>query len=169
MEPIQKFLDLKVYQIARKLASEVFNLTKKFPPEEKYSLTDQIRRSSRSVKANIAEGWGKRKYPEVFKRHLVDSLGSLEETKSWLISSLDCNYISGEYFENLYDKYDTLGGKIFRLHERWKGNVSVVGGQKTEAGGLKSEVGGLKTEVGGRKIEVRSQRSEVGLLTSVKL
>lgn len=71
--PVKTFLDLEVYQQARQLAKEIFNLTIKFPPEEKYSLTDQIRRSSRSISANIAEGWSKRIYINSFKRHLVDA------------------------------------------------------------------------------------------------
>ena len=117
---IQSFNDLEVYQIARKLEKEIFNLTKKFPAEEKYSLTDQIRRSSRSVKANIAEGWGKKFYVDVFKRHLIDSSGSKDETISWLQSALDCNYISEEVFNSLYKEYDILGSKIFKLWENWK-------------------------------------------------
>ena len=120
MPPIERLLDLEVYRIARKLAVEVFLMTKQFPSEEKYSLTDQIRRSSRSVKANIAEGFGKKLYPEVFKKYLIDALGSLEETKSWLFSAVDCNYISNERFESLFEAYDNLGGKIFKLHQKWK-------------------------------------------------
>ena len=87
--PIKTFTDLDVYNLSHELAMEVFYLTQKLPPEEKYSLTDQVRRSSRSVAVNIAEGWGKRIYPANFKRHLADSNGSLEETKSWLLFSKD--------------------------------------------------------------------------------
>lgn len=117
---IQPFNDLEVYQIARKLANEIFELSKKFASEEKYSLTDQIRRSSRSIMANIAEGWGKKIYIDVFKRHLVDSLGSKDETLSWLQSAYDCKYISEEIYMKLYQEYSTLGGKIFKLWENWK-------------------------------------------------
>ena len=117
---IQSFNDLEVYQAARKLELRIFELSKNFPPEEKYSLTDQIRRSSRSIKANIAEGWGKKIYIDVFKRHLVDSLGSKDETLSWLQSGHDCKYISEEEYKNLYKDYDNLGGKIFKLWENWK-------------------------------------------------
>ena len=117
---IQSFNDLEVYQIARKLEKEIFELTKKFPAEEKYSLTDQIRRSSRSVKANIAEGWGKKIYIDVFKRHLVDSLGSKDETISWLQSAFDCQYISEGEYNLLCKEYDILGSKIFKLRENWK-------------------------------------------------
>ena len=72
---------MKVYNLAYKLAMEVFEMTKKFPKEETYSLTDQIRRSSRSVAINIREGFAKRKYEQVFIRQLNDALGSSEETR----------------------------------------------------------------------------------------
>ena len=118
--PIKTFLDLDIYKLSRQLAKDIFQLTLKFPPEEKYSLTDQIRRSSRSVKANIAEGWGKRIYINSFKRHLVDSNGSLEETKSWCISALDCNYISEEVYNDFINKAEVIGGKLWKLHDTWK-------------------------------------------------
>src|SRR3954464_1416855 len=95
---INSFLDLEVYQLAHKFAMTIFVLTKRFPPEEKYSLTDQIRRSSRSIAVNTAEGWGKRIYTGNFKRHLVDGMGSLEESKSWLIFTKDCYYITIEIY-----------------------------------------------------------------------
>jgi four helix bundle protein len=117
---IQSFRDLEVYQLAKKLANMIFEVSKKIPPDEKYSLTDQIRRSSRSVKANIAEGWGKKVYIDVFKRHLIDSMGSKDETLSWLESAFDCKYISDKEFERLTKEYDTLGGKIYKLWENWK-------------------------------------------------
>lgn len=118
--PIKTFLDLEIYNLSRQLAKEIFQLTLQFPAEEKYSLTDQIRRSSRSIKANIAEGWGKRIYINNFKRHLVDSNGSLEETKSWLISALDCNYISQEIFAGFITKTEIIGSKLWKLHDNWK-------------------------------------------------
>ncbi len=118
--PIKAFTDLEVYQLAHKLAMNIFWITGNFPSEERYSLTDQIRRSSRSVAGNIAEGWGKRKYPLSFKKQLVDANGSLEETKSWLMFARDCKYISMEQFDALFIEYETLGGKLWRLEERWK-------------------------------------------------
>ena len=118
--PIKTFLDLEIYNLSRQLAKEIFQLTLQFPAEEKYSLTDQIRRSSRSIKANIAEGWGKRIYINNFKRHLVDSNGSLEETKSWLISALDCNYISQEIFVDFFSKVEIIGSKLWKLHDNWQ-------------------------------------------------
>ncbi|MFH1119354.1 MAG: four helix bundle protein [Bacteroidota bacterium] len=113
-------MDLEVYRLAHKLAMDIFWISARFPVEERYSLTDQIRRSSRSVAANIAEGWGKRKYPLSFKKQLVDANGSLEETKSWLMFARDCKYISIEQFDALFTEYETLGGKLWRLEERWK-------------------------------------------------
>ena len=120
MPPIKSFRDLEVYQLARKLALQIFELSKHFPPEEKYSLTDQIRRSSRSVKANIAEGWGKRNYEDVFKRHRIDAMGSLEETKSWLLSGYDCKYIIDREYDSIFAEYELLGGKLYKLHQNWK-------------------------------------------------
>lgn len=99
---------------------DIFAMTKAFPSEEKYSLTSQIVRSSRSVAANIAEGWGKRAYEQEFKRHLVYALGSLEETKSWSKFAMDCNYISLEVFEKLFSSLDEIGAKIYKLHANWK-------------------------------------------------
>ena len=118
--PIKSFLDLEVYQLAHKFAMKVFEITQRFPPEEKYSLTDQIRRSSRSITVNTAEGWGKREYIGNFKRHLVDGMGSLEESKSWLLFAKDCNYITVDIYNQLLDEAEVLGSKLRRLHENWK-------------------------------------------------
>lgn len=90
---VKTYRDLNVYQLSYSLAMKLFEITKKFPKEETYSLTDQIRRSSRSTPVNIAEGWTKRKYENVFIRHLIDSNGSCEETKVWLDFARDCQYI----------------------------------------------------------------------------
>ncbi len=109
--PIKSFLDLEVYQLAHKFAMEIFKITKKFPSEEKYSLTDQIRRSSRSIAVNTAEGWGKRIYVGNFKRHLVDGMGSLEESKSWLLFARDCDYITIDLYNQLLTDAEVLGTK----------------------------------------------------------
>jgi len=99
---------------------EIFTTTRNFPREERYSLTDQIIRSSRSVSANVAEGWGKRIYENEFKRHLVYALGSLEETKTWLTFAKDCNYFPVEVFDAFNSKCDELGAKMYKLYENWK-------------------------------------------------
>ena len=86
--------DLKVFQLSYALAMEIFEVSKSFPREEVYSLTDQIRRSSRSVAVNIAEGFRKRQYPKVFVNKLSDSDGEATETQVWLDFALGCHYIS---------------------------------------------------------------------------
>ena len=88
------YKDLKVYQLAYKLAMEIFNESKSFPKEERYSLTDQIRRSSRSVATNIAEVFRKRQYPNMFVNKLSDSDAETAETQVWLDFSFDCGYLS---------------------------------------------------------------------------
>ncbi|HET56112.1 MAG TPA: four helix bundle protein, partial [Ignavibacteria bacterium] len=86
------FRDLIVYQLSYKLAVEIFEETKSFPKEEKYALTDQIRRSSRSVPANISEAWFRRRYPKSFVSKLIDSDGEASETTVWLDFSKDHKY-----------------------------------------------------------------------------
>ena len=101
--------DLKVYQLAYKLAMEVFNLSKSFPREELYSLTDQIRRSSRSVAANIAEGFRKRRYPNMLVSKLSDCDGEATETQVWLDFAFDCGYLSKENHDRLTIGYEEVG------------------------------------------------------------
>lgn len=103
------FKDLKVYQLAYELAMEIFNLFKDFPKEEKYSLTDQIRRSSRSVCSNIAEGYRKRIYPKHFVSKMTDADGEASETCVWLDFAKDCNYINESNNIELTEKYDEVG------------------------------------------------------------
>ena len=117
---IQSIKDLKVYNIAFDLAMEIFKLSLNFPIEEKYSLTDQIRRSSRSVAINIREGFAKRRYENVFVRHLNDSLGSSEETRGWLDFSISCGYINKRSHENLDSRYDEVNAMLFSLMNNWK-------------------------------------------------
>jgi len=117
---IKTYKDLKVYQISYKLAMDIFLLSKKFPKDEMYSLTNQIRRASRSISANIVEGWAKRSYENVFKRHLIDSIGSCGETKLWLDFSNDCNYISQVEHNNLINNCDEIGKMLNGLHDNWK-------------------------------------------------
>lgn len=90
----ESFRELLVYQKARNLASEIFRLSKGFPKEEIYSLTNQIRRSSRSVGAQIAEAWAKRKYERHFISKLTDADGEQQETQHWIETALDCGYIT---------------------------------------------------------------------------
>ncbi|HQZ49332.1 MAG: four helix bundle protein [Chitinophagaceae bacterium] len=117
---IKTVFDFDVFKLSYAIAMDIFKLTRNFPKEERYSLTDQIVRSSRSVSANIAEGWGKRIYENEFKRHLIYSMGSLEETKVWLHFSRDCSYINQEEFIVIEKKLDEAGAKIYKLHENWR-------------------------------------------------
>lgn len=108
MSQINGFRDLIVYQKAYRLAMEIFDITKTFPKEEKYSLSDQILRSSRSVTSNIAESWAKRIYPKHFISKLTDALGEEFETENWLDYSKDCKYIDIETYNKLLDGYDEI-------------------------------------------------------------
>ena len=115
MEKIRTHKDLRVFQLSFELAMEIFELSKSFPVEEKYSLTDQIRRSSRSVPTNISEAFRKRRYPKSFVAKLSDSEGEAAETQVWLDFSLKCNYISEEKYEDLYSRYDKVIGMIVNM------------------------------------------------------
>ena len=109
----KRFQDLIVYKKGFDLAMNIFEVTKSFPKEETYSLTDQIRRSSRSVCVNIAEAYRKRNYPKHFFSKLTDAENS--ETQSWLEFSLACKYISNDLFEN-YSKQTEEIGKLIRIY-----------------------------------------------------
>ncbi len=105
---INGFRDLIVYRKSYSLSMEIFELSKSFPKEEKFSLTDQIRRSSRSVPVNIAESWAKRLYIKAFVNKLTDALGEEFETEVWLDMSYDNKYIDGQIHALLISKYDEI-------------------------------------------------------------
>src|SRR5947207_10700886 len=95
LEYVKHFKDLEVYKRQRELSGGVFRLSKRFPTEEKFSLTDQLRRASRSIGAQIAEAWAKRLYPKHFVSKLSDADGEQMETQHWLIEARDCGYVEG--------------------------------------------------------------------------
>jgi four helix bundle protein len=101
--------DLKVYQLAYKLAMQIFHESKCFPSEERYSLTDQIRRSSRSVTSNIAEGYRKRQYRNAFLSKMADADGEGAETQVWIDFARDCSYWSPELACQLTTGYEEVG------------------------------------------------------------
>jgi four helix bundle protein len=103
------FRELIVYQKSRQLQRELFRITKSFPKEEMYSLTDQIRRSSRSVGANISEAWAKRRYEKHFISKLTDADGEQMETQHWIETALDCEYIDQKTSVQLVEKYFEIG------------------------------------------------------------
>ena len=104
-ESYRGFRDLIVYQKSYKVAIEITNLTKTFPKEEKYVLVDQMRRASRSIPANIAEAWARRRYPKSFVSKLVDAHGEEMEMEVWLDMSLDFEYITKDTHETLFKVY----------------------------------------------------------------
>jgi len=114
--------DLDVYCRAFDAAMTIFELSKAFPKEEKFSLTDQIRRSSRSVCANLAEAWRKRRYEKVFISKLADAEGEAAETQVWLQFAVECGYLQAEQGRTLYQSYagiiSTLVGMI-NHSEKW--------------------------------------------------
>ncbi|SRR6266540_1819417 len=118
MGAAKSFRDLKVYQATRETARTIFEISKSFPREEQYSLTDQIRRSSRAVKAMIAEAWARRRYKAAFINKIDEALGEAYETQSWLDDALDAGYLSKENFDDLYNRYDMIGGMLSRMIDR---------------------------------------------------
>jgi four helix bundle protein len=108
----ESFRDLVVYQNARKLAKSIFELIKSFSKEEMYSLTDQVRRSSRSVGAQIAEAWAKRRYKKHFVSKLTDADGEQQETQHWIETAEDCRYLSLEQTQKLNSSLSEIGRMI---------------------------------------------------------
>jgi len=117
---IRSFEDLRVYQFSLSLAQQVFTVTSRFPKEETCSLTSQLRRSSRSIPANIAEGWGKRHFVNVFRRHLTDAIGSCDETKAWLSMALSCGYVGHTTHDELRAGCMEVSGMLFALRQNWR-------------------------------------------------
>jgi four helix bundle protein len=103
------FRDLKAYQLSSDLAMQIFKESRHFPSEEKYSLTNQIRRASRSVAANIAEGYRKKRYPKMFVSKMADADGEATETQVWLDFARDCGYLSPQTQTRLTAGYEELG------------------------------------------------------------
>ena len=117
---IQSVKDIQAFNKSFQFAMFIFHASASFPKEEKYSLTDQIRRSSRSVSVNIAEGWAKRTYPKQFKRHLIDSYGSIEETKVWLEFAYQCEYLAADRYSDLSNTANLISSMVYNLHNNWK-------------------------------------------------
>jgi len=119
---INSHRNLEVFKLSFEAGMEVFTMTKTFPKEEIYSLTDQIRRSSRSVSGNLAEAFRKRRYPKAFISKLSDSEGEAAETQVWLDYALKCGYITSNLHEMLDDKYDHIIAMIVLMQshpENW--------------------------------------------------
>jgi four helix bundle protein len=117
---IKSFRDLEVYQLSYQLAMEILRVTNKFPSEEIYSLARQLRNSSRSVPGNIAEGWSKRRYENVFKRHLTDAMGSADETTVWLDMAKDSDYMRDKEHKDFIRRYSSVGAMLYKLINNWR-------------------------------------------------
>ena len=131
MAHIQSYKELRVYQAAMQAAMRIFELSKSFPAEEKYSLTDQIRKASRSVCSNIGEAWRKRRYRAHFISKLSDSEGEAEETRVWLEISLNCGYRSNADASDLDQKYDRILAQLVNMidhPEQWVISISKTRG-----------------------------------------
>jgi len=116
----KSFRDLMVYKKARSVAEEIFELTKGFPREEMYSLTDQVRRSSRSIGAQIAEAWGKRRYEKHFISKLTDADGEQLETQHWIDTAGDCGYLSSIQGGKLNDDLSEIGRMLSSMISKAK-------------------------------------------------
>jgi len=112
---IVKHTELDVYKLAFDAAMQIYELSKTFPPEEKYSLTNQIRRSSRSVCANLAEAWRKRRYEAAFINKLSDSEAEAAETQTWIQFGVKCSYFSRDDGRATYKQYDLIIGKLVHM------------------------------------------------------
>jgi four helix bundle protein len=120
MNKVNSVRELDVYKAAFSLQQEIFQISKTFPKEETYSLTDQIRRSSRSIGANLSEAWAKRSYPAHFRSKLTDADGELQETIHWLASAEACEYIDAEQASALQAHAGVIGmqlGSMINRHE----------------------------------------------------
>ena len=118
MAPARSFRELKVYEKAREAATQVFAVSKEFPREERFALTDQMRRSSRAVKAILAEAWARRRYKAAFINKIDEALGEANETQSWLDDALDAQYLSAATFKDLDERYQAIGGMLSRMIDR---------------------------------------------------
>jgi four helix bundle protein len=122
MKILRSHKELVVYKLAFKASMEIFNISKTFPKDETYSLTSQIRRSSRSVSANLAEAFRKRRYEKAFISKLSDSEGEAAETQVWLDYSFECGYMSKADYTRLLNDYENVIGKLVIMishPEKW--------------------------------------------------
>ena len=115
MQNIRNYKELRVYQAAMDAAMKIFELSKRFPTEEKYSLTDQMRRSSRSVCTNIGEAWRKRRYPAHFVSKMSDSEGEAEETRVWIEFAERCHYLTSDEAKELDGTYDRILSQLVNM------------------------------------------------------
>lgn len=118
MAKIESFRDLKVYRLSVRQAKHVFEVSQGFPADERYSLTDQVRRSSRAVGALLAEAWARRLYRAAFVNKINEALGEAMETQSWLDHALTCGYITQDEYDEMNTAWQQIGGMLHRMIQR---------------------------------------------------
>src|SRR5882672_8192308 len=118
MPVIRSFRDLDVYRMGREHSQVIFRETKLFPREEMYSLTDQIRRSSRAVNAMVAEAWARRRYPAAFVNKINEALGEAMETQAWLDHALDCGYLNSAKHRDFVAAWQSIGAMLHKMMDR---------------------------------------------------
>jgi len=118
MAIISSFRDLDVYVLAREQAKKIFTVSKSFPKEEKFSLTDQMRRSLRAVNAMIGEAWARRKYPAAFINKIDETMSEAMETQAWLDRAMDCEYMDRSLHRALDDAWQRVGAMLNRMIQR---------------------------------------------------
>src|SRR5688572_23594134 len=118
MAQIRSFRELEVYKLARAEVQRVYAMTLSFPKDERYSLTDQIRRSSRSVRAQIGEAWGRRRYQSAFAYKLDEAMGEANETQVWLETALECGYINKADFDEADRAWQRIGAMLNGMIEK---------------------------------------------------
>jgi four helix bundle protein len=112
---VQSFRDLEVYQGAMRFQQRIFDTSKRFPKDEMYSLTSQVRRSSRSIGSNLAEAWAKRRYSAHFLSKLTDADGELQETFHWIETAMACGYLTQDQFAGLIEEARPIGAKLGKM------------------------------------------------------
>ena len=123
---VKSYRDLEVYKASFRFQQEVFSVSKSFPKEERYSLTDQMRRSSRSIGASLAEAWSKRRYPAHFVNKLTDSDGELQETTHWLRTAFACEYLAKEKTARLMRDGEEIGRMLGKMIANYEGFCTQV-------------------------------------------
>lgn len=118
MASIRSFRELDVYKQAREAAKNVFVVSNRFPREERYSMTDQIRRSSRAVNAMIAEAWARRMYPAAFVNKIDEAVGEAMETQPWPDHAFDCDYLDEKEHQTMDDSWQRIGAMLTRVIQR---------------------------------------------------
>jgi four helix bundle protein len=115
---VKSFRDLNVYKLALEEAKKIFVISRDFPKEETYSLTDQIRRSSRAVNAMVAEAWARRRYQAAFVNKLNEALGEAMETQAWLDHARECDYIQAEMYQELDKSWQYVGAMLNKMIQK---------------------------------------------------